>query len=294
MDPTLKAFLVSWDFQRPDVIGVLSIFSTLYAVGWIKLRRKQSQLATWPRLMSYYAGIATIILALFSSIDTFQSQLFFMHMTQHLLLMMAAPPLLWLGNPMPLMMWAIPRKERQQLGRLLVQKSLFRRIIVTLTSPWLAWVLYSCNLWMWHDPNFYNTSTTNEFVHDIQHLTFFFSGMILWWNLTDAAPQFHGDRNYVKRLGIVVADFFSTMILGVILTMSGTVIYSHYETVPRIAGISALYDQMIGGLLMWIPTGVFYICIFLLLLSLQIQYSENRSRLKNEQRRLKLKKEILA
>ena len=46
--------------------------------------------------------------SLMSPIDVLSGQLFFMHMTQHLLLTMVAVPLLLLGNPFPVLVWGLP------------------------------------------------------------------------------------------------------------------------------------------------------------------------------------------
>ncbi len=51
-------------------------------------------------IVAFLGGLAAIYLALASPIEPFSSLLLQVHMLQHLLLMMAAPPLLWLGMPL--------------------------------------------------------------------------------------------------------------------------------------------------------------------------------------------------
>ena len=48
-------------------------------------------------------------------------------------------------------------------------------------------------------------------------------------------------------------------VLGALLTFSSFVWYPTYELAPRIWGISALTDQRIGALVMWIPGSCFYL-----------------------------------
>lgn len=278
MDPTLKAFLLSWDW-RADVIAVLLTFGTLYSLGWLRLRRKGVRLAAGWRLASYHGGLALLAIALLSGIDTFQTQLFFIHMIQHLFLFMLAPPLLLIANPMPFIMWALPRPERRQMGRLLTQKSLFRQVLVAITAPGVVWLVYSINLWLWHDPNPYQAAIENEWLHDIEHLSFFFTGMAFWWHVTDAAPKFHGRRTYTMRMGMLVANYFPNLFLGIGITMAGSLIYTYYEGVPRTWGIDPLQDQTIGGLIMWIPGGMMYIMALLILLARVISIAEQKARL---------------
>lgn len=283
MDPTLKAFLQSWDL-RLDVCIVLLTFGTMYTIGWLRLRG--SRLAARWRLVSYYAGLVLLALALMSGIDVFQTQLFFVHMIQHLFLVMLAPPLLLWANPMPFLLWALPKPERRQIGRLLTQKSPVRKWLVKMTSPVVVWFFYTANLWLWHDPNPYNSAITDDFLHDIEHLTFFISGMALWWHYADASPKFHGRRPYTMRLMLVVMTYFQNLLLGVSLTMSPELIYTHYATVPRIWGLSPERDQMIGGLIMWIPGGMMYLIAFLVLVARLVNYTEHRARLTDQKRLL--------
>ena len=111
-----NALLLSWDL-RPEIILVLGLAAAIYLVGWRRLRAMagarpagadrstQSPLAAGWRLATYWGGLATIAVALMSPVDILSSQLFFMHMIQHLLLTMVAVPLLLIGNPFPCLLY---------------------------------------------------------------------------------------------------------------------------------------------------------------------------------------------
>jgi len=45
--------------------------------------------------------------------------------------------------------------------------------------------------------------------------------------------------------------------LAAILTYAKTPLYPFYVTAPRLYGLSALQDQHLGGLVMWLPTHMF-------------------------------------
>ena len=283
MDPQLEAFLRSWEW-RLDLGLLIFVFVALYTAGWLKLRRKQTKLATGWRLVSYYTGIILLVIALFSGIDVFQTQLFFIHMVQHLFLLMLAPPFLLLANPMPFILWALPKVERQQISRLLKRKSDFRKVFVWLTNPWMIWLVYTVNLVLWHDPNPYRAAIENEFLHDIEHFTFFYAGLGFWWHITGVAPKFHGRRTFVMRMGLIIAAYFVNLAVGVTITLTPDVIYTYYEGVPRTWGVSVMSDQRIGGLLMWIPGGMMYLMTFLILGANVVAASEKRARLGDKQR----------
>ena len=135
MDPVLKAALSSWDW-RLDVILILLTAGMLFLRGWIRLRRRSQRTdwyglgAAW-RPFSYGLGLILVGLALMSPLDTLASVLFSIHMVQHLLLIMLAPPLLLAANPMPFILWGLPDLARRPVGRglsrLLNPNASFRR-----------------------------------------------------------------------------------------------------------------------------------------------------------------------
>jgi hypothetical protein len=119
-----------------------------------------------------------LAIAPMSPVDVLSGQLLLMHMIQHKLLIVFAPPLLWAANPLPFFLWGLPPRLRRQSARLLSPASPFRRTLRALTSPGLVWLAFVSILVGWHDPNAYNAALRSDLVHDIEHLTFFGSAML--------------------------------------------------------------------------------------------------------------------
>lgn len=279
MDPTLNAFLTAWDF-RPEIAAFQVLLAAIYLNGWWTLRGKGSSLANGWRLAAYGGAHSFFVLALMSGIDTFQELLFFIHMTQHLLLVMIVPPLIWLAAPMPIGFWGLPRPWRKALGRLFSRHSPVRKALVEVSAPGVIWLAFTSVLWLWHDPNAYDAAIQNDLLHDLEHITFFGTGLLLWWHIVDAAPRIHKRRSYGVRLAIIALTYFQTIILGIGITMWGEVIYQHYTQVPRMWGIAPLTDQTYGGLIMWLPGGMMYLVAVLVLIGLMIKEDERKARLK--------------
>ena len=98
MNPALEAALRSWSFEPLPLLAlVLSGF--FYWRGWRQLHRQIPHRFPHWRLCSFLAGVAVLFLAFASPLDAFAGMLLQVHMIQHLLLMMLAPPLLLLGAP---------------------------------------------------------------------------------------------------------------------------------------------------------------------------------------------------
>lgn len=283
MSPTLTALLWSWN-PRPDVVLVLAGFGAAYVVGWLRLRALgPDALPPW-RLALYLGGLAAVGLALLSPVDALGSLLFFMHMTQHELLTMVAPPLLLLGNPLPAILWALPWRARQVSQRLLVPGSHVRRAIRVLTLPWVTWPLYVITLWAWHHPAMYGASLRSELVHDAQHLSFFATAVLFWWPVIDPAPHLHGYLHHGLRVAYVVPAAFQSQALGLIFAFfAGRALYPHYEAVPRLWGLTPLQDQSVAGLLMMQVEGLTYLFAILLLIARMLAREERVTRWREEQ-----------
>jgi putative membrane protein len=264
MDPTLRALITSWDW-RPEILLILVISAALYITGWSRLRRRgRRQVASGLRLASYLSGLGVVAVSLMSAIDILGSFFFFMHMLQHLLLIMVAPVLIWLGNPFPFLIWGLP-KGRQIGTALLSRQAPFRAALQRLPAGAIL-ILSVALLWGWHDPAAYDAAIRYGWVHDVQHLTFFLPAVLFWWKVTGAAPHVHGRLTAPGRIALLIGMAVANAIPGAIIALSPQVIYEYYLAIPRLWGISAHQDQIIGGILMWIPGTMMYLLAVLVIL----------------------------
>ncbi len=266
-----------WNWP-PAVILVLLVMAGTYSLGWWRLRRQgHHSLAGGWRLTAYLSGLGVLALALLSPIDTLQSLLFSVHMIQHELLMMIAPPLLLLANPFPIALWGMPASLRRAIGDMLHSKAIVRRGLRRLTPPWVAWVLYVGILWLWHAPAAYDAALRNELIHDLEHITFFGTALLFWWHVVGAAPHIHGPMGFGARIGYVLAALAQNEVLAVGISLTDRVLYTYYETVPRLWGLSALQDQELGGAIMWIPGGMMYALAAVALLARLLDWEEKKT-----------------
>src|SRR5262245_31825441 len=99
MSPTFEAFLRSWPFD-PWLMAALALSAAIYGRGWLVLRHRDPRRWHAGRLAAFLGGLLAIFFSLASPIEPFAYLLLQVHMAQHLLLMMVAPPLVWLGAPL--------------------------------------------------------------------------------------------------------------------------------------------------------------------------------------------------
>lgn len=283
MDPLLQRALQSWSW-RPEVIIPLLLLAVWYGRGWQVMRRRgraEAGFAKGWRLGAYLLGLLFLAISLLSPVDTLGSFLFAMHMVQHLLMVMFAPPLLMIANPFPVFLWGLPTPVRQSVGywlsRTISQKGPIRRSLRTLLSPGTAWFIFVIVLWGWHDPNMYNAALRHQWIHDIEHITFFATAMLFWWRITGAGPRVHQKMSLLGRVALAIAGVPPNMILGVFLAFASEPLYSFYVEMPRITSLSALEDQALSGIVMWIPGSMMYIIAALVLLFTWMRGEEKKS-----------------
>jgi putative membrane protein len=278
MNPILRATLTSWDL-RVEVILILATAGILYTLGWWRLRKRTRlrnsrtrwQLGARRRLAFYLGGLILLAIALMSPIDVLGAQLFTMHMVQHVLLVMVIPPLILLANPLPFVLWGMPGQARLKAGRWLGRKARLRQVLLRITGPGWVWLIFVIIYWGWHDPAVYVLALENGFIHDLEHITFFLISMLYWWHIINAGPRIHRQLPPLARIGYLLAAIPPTMLAGIAIAFATQPIYSYYEALPRIWGLSALDDQRIAGVIMWVPGSMMYMMAILILANRWLQ-----------------------
>lgn len=281
VSPTLTALLASWTW-RPDVVVVVLAFGTAYLRGWLRLRRRRADAVDRWRPTAYLGGLLAIVLALLSPIDALGSLLFFMHMSQHELLTMVAPPLLLLSDPLPVILWGLPPRLRRRLGTMLAPGGTLRIGLTWLTWMPVAWCLFVGTVWAWHAPVAYGASLRYGLVHDVQHLSFFGTALLFWWPIIDPAPRVRGHIHHALRVVYVIPAALQSQVLGLIFAFFTRVLYPHYEAVPRLWGFSPIQDQSAAGLLMMQLEGMIYLGVVLLLVARMFHHDERLTRWREE------------
>jgi len=246
----------AWSFE-PLVVASLALMALLFGIGLWRLWReapKRRAVKTWEALC-FAGGWLALFVALVSPLHAWGSVLFSAHMTQHEVLMLVAAPLLVLGRPLVVFLWAFPVEWSRRIGNL-GKIGAVSRAWHWLTIPLVAWLVHAVALWTWHVPVLFEAVLHNDSVHTLQHLSFLISALLFWWALIHG-PQ--GAMGY----GAAVLYLFTTSIhsgvLGALLTIAGSVWYPSYTGLTSSWGLTPLEDQQLGGLIMWIPAGLVYV-----------------------------------
>src|SRR5690349_17997403 len=103
----------TWSFE-PAVVIPLALAGVMFVVGAWRRRGR----AGWSgaQAASFAAGWLTLFVALITPVHALGSELFWVHMTQHEMLMVIAAPLFVLARPLVWFLWALPQRWRERAG----------------------------------------------------------------------------------------------------------------------------------------------------------------------------------
>lgn len=237
----------TWNSEPSVLLGC-----TALVTAYVAVTRHRPSRGAW----AFFAGILVLLFAQISPLDTLgDTYLFSAHMIQHLLLLLIVPPLLLLGIPA----WLAERW---------LALPPLRRAEQVLRQPAIAWLLGIGAMYVWHIPALYNATLTQTGIHIGEHLCFLVTGMIFWWPLCAPLPA--------SRYAPLGAMFFlftaavASSVLGIILTFAPPGLYPAYlhpadtrgllPLIRNVWGLSPAVDQQLGGLIMWVPGGLVYLC----------------------------------
>lgn len=243
-----------WSFDA-WVVTLLAASAVFYAIGVRRLWRRagRGRGITFGQAARFAAGWLVLCAALVSPIDTLSAELFSVHMLQHELLMVVAAPLLVLSRPLEAWTWALKPAWRKVPARIARIDALHEAWRIC-SEPIGAWSLHAIAIWVWHVPVLFEAALADETVHIAQHSCFLGSALFFWWSVFGRGASRHG--------GASMASLFITMMhtsaLGALLTFAPTPWYAPYAQ-ASVFGLSALEDQQLGGLLMWVPGGIAYL-----------------------------------
>lgn len=274
-------FFSAWSLSGPQFI-IVAFLTAVYIVGMLRLQIRSGWQAIPIRKVIYaICGYAILFFAVAGPPEAFSEDMFFAHMTQHILIAMVASVLLLAATPMAAYLWAMPETVRVGLAPSLAENGWLRKINATLTNPKLSLPAFVLTLWGWHIPEAYSLAVRNDLAHLAMHLTMFVTSILFWWPII-GPPPVRSQLTDPQRIIYLVLVVTPTAVLAAIITLSNTVIYTPYLDTPQHFTLTPYEDQRIGGLLMWIPGNIVYLAT---LTTLFLRWFSNEDR-KNRRYRL--------
>lgn len=245
--------LTSFTVHPSTVVGIVGL-ATLYERRAQALRRVAEtgqHPGSTPRSsqrVAFYVALLVMFLSLNGWLhDLSDSYLFSAHMVQHLMLALVVAPLMIMGTPGAMLRPVLRLPGVMPLAR-------------WFTAPTHCFAIFNIVVAGWHLPPLYNYALAHHPVHIAQHLMFLVASVIMWWPVLSPLSElprlsYPGQMLYLFLLTIPMA------IISVYISYADTILYPLYSSAPRMWGITPMDDQLIGGLIMWIPGGLYFFTI---------------------------------
>jgi putative copper resistance protein D len=270
--PDAANLLLGWSW---DPLVWLPAIAAL-ALWWLGLRRVNALHPGHPvprrRTAAWVLGIVALLVALDSGIERYDTTLFWVHMVQHLLLILVAPILLLAAGPVTMLLRASSADTRRRW----LLPVLHSRPIRVLAFPVVAWLLFAGVMWASHFSPLFDAALESEWVHRLEHALFLGSALLFWWPAIgpDPSPWRLRPAGKVLYVGLQMPQ---NTFLAVAITMASAPLYAHYTTTGRTWGPTPLEDQQIAGGIMWLGGDLAFLAVVFALIWLWMRDEERRT-----------------
>jgi putative membrane protein len=222
---------------NPWAVAFLAILAVLYLWGLFQAHRRGARISVW-RVIAFFSALVIAALLLLTPIDTIgRTQLFTVHMTQVVVLTTVCTPLIMAGCP-------------EALLHPLVEIPVVSSILLTITRPLIASVIFNLTFLLWHTPRLMELAQANEGLYHFMLLSIFFTSFLNWHPLIGSIHE-NQHMSYPVQMAYAFFDGQPVDILAFVLVFTQAAIY-HYA-VPAQLYFSAFSDQATGGAILLVP-----------------------------------------
>ena len=254
-----------WDWSLDPPLVLVVDLAILYWIGdrrTVTPSRKRTE-QRW-RSACFYSALIVLAIALASPIEALSAQLFWVHMVQHVLLLMVAAPLFVVAQPWIRLWRCLPLTTRRRLGHGLSQgerAAPLRLASRTLGGPVASFVLFSVVLLAWHIPVLFDATLHSSVLHALEHTLFFATALMFWKQVIDS-PPLHARLSPPQRVVYVIGAMIVSWVLAIVLALAPHPLYAFYaHQASRPGGISAIADQQIAAGIMWVPGSITFVIV---------------------------------
>ncbi|MRI57188.1 cytochrome c oxidase assembly protein [Methylobacterium sp. DB1607] len=223
--PLPGALAARWNLD-PVLIAILAAFGLAYALGAGRARLGVGERA------AFAAGFGVTVLALVSPLCPLSVALFAARVGQHMLIALVGAPLVVLGRPGAALRALLPARADPAAPEI---------------GPVTAGLLFAVALWLWHMPVPYSATFRSDCVYWLMHVSLLASACLLWHSLLTR------ENGALVGLTVGIGTSIQMGFLGAILTLAGRPLFPDHRVSAPPWGLSALADQQLGGVLMWVP-----------------------------------------
>lgn len=241
-------WLVPWEFS-PTLVAAFAAAIILF------IRGQRVHRVTRVRQGLFWAGMVLLYLSLHTHLDYYAERMFFIHRIQHLVLHHLGPLLIMGAFPGAVMRAGLPLSWRIRL-RDFLRTATGRAVVAVLTNKIFVPVLFVFLVLVWLIPSIQFYSMLDWRLYRLMNWSVVISGFMYWNLILDRRPSPPAVMSPGGRVLSPVLTMAPQMVAGAVITFTESDIYPLFDLCGRAIAMSALTDQTIGGLTMWIPAAL--------------------------------------
>lgn len=273
----LLDWLIPWEFSPAFVLLFLG-------AAWLFVRGTRVHRVSVPRQLLFWSGMVILYLTMHTQLDYYAERMFFIHRLQHLVLHHLGPLLIMGAYPGQVMRAGLPMRWRIRLRDFLRTRS-GRIIEGILTHRVLVPFLFVILVVGFLIPTVQFYSMLDWRLYRLMNWSVVISGFMYWNLILDRRPSPPAVLSPGGRVFCPIITMVPQIIVGAVITFSETDLYPIFDLCGRaIPGMTAITDQAIGGLTMWVLAGFIEVFGVLYALSTVMRLS-SRNRLPQRSRR---------
>lgn len=281
--PTLGEILGMTSFDLHWIV-LLAGAAVLYFIGVRRARTGRPVLRFLGlRSAAFILGLIAMWVAVQSPIEHFGNHFLWANFTSFLLITMVAAPLFVLATPLTLAFRVSGPRWRSRL------RTFYRRFPVTwLTFPPVAWLAFAVVTYVWQFSSLTTFAAQHAAVRDVQMLTLLLVGLMFWYPAFAVDPIHWRIAHPLRGLYVLLEMTHKGLFGGMFLSMA-TPFHDHFANNLPDWGPSAMVDQRLGILILWIFGNLIFIAALVAIVTGWLQYEARNSR--RVDRRLAIERE---
>lgn len=253
-------YLLPYDFSPLTILAYILVLG-LYSYALLAMPAAERPGSG--RILTFTLGVLLCYGVMQTRFDYYSQYMFFVHRGQHLILHHLGPILIALSNPLPVMRFLYRQIPKLILPYLAPIGWAYR----ILQQPAVASLLFFGLIYFWLWPSIHFDAMLSRDLYWVMNWSMLLDGLLFWWLIFDPrSPATTNSLGYGKRILCLAAVAIPQMILGAYIVFARGMVYDVYEVCGRAWPMPPDMDQLIGGMLTWIPPAMMSILGILIIL----------------------------
>ncbi|MEO8746594.1 MAG: cytochrome c oxidase assembly protein [Rhodanobacter sp.] len=249
MIASVLKWMEPWEFSWV-FLATFVLVCVLHIRGGARLR------LSVPRRLAFWVGMAIIYLSLQTYLDFYAEHEFFVHRTQQFLLHHVAPLLVVASFPSVVLRAGLPLQWRLRWLQPIRRSWPWRVVAGVVFNPVVATVMFIGFILVWLIPYMQQLAMLDWRIYRFMNWSMLVSGFVYWSLVLDHRPHPPGRMKAGMRVLSPAITMAPQMLAGAIITFSKSDLYPIFEICGRAFTLNVMTGQMIGGLIIWVPSAL--------------------------------------